>query len=375
MSFAFQKRLLDAIKERLTARQYRYVDNSHAYYVRPCEANMRADKEWFAHCRHLDARAFMADNAREIALQVTSKGTLYSLLADKHSRDTLLLVALYALLGHRFVRFPYYGPNTLARRAELREQCLVEEKNVAMREALAADAFGVGYALQRYHARMAQEEVDFYGSAEFLYQLDAFPPYRYAADGTVVEVRPGDHVIDCGACYGDTALFFAATVGENGRVLSFEPHPAISRLYLRNRGLNPRLAERMTLIPAATGDRAGGTLPFSLCGPGSHLDHTKPNLQRVDIPITTIDAEMERLGWSQVDFIKMDVEGAELITLQGALNTLRRFRPRLAVCLYHKPEDFFLIPRFLVECDLNYRFYLEHHYMNGWETVLYADPQ
>ena len=47
---------------------------------------------------------------------------------------------------------------------------------------------------------------------------------------------------------------------------------------------------------------------------------------------------------------------------------------RLAVCLYHSPEDFFRIPRFLVECDLGYRFYLEHHFMNGWETVLYAVP-
>ena len=37
-------------------------------------------------------------------------------------------------------------------------------------------------------------------------------------------------------------------------------------------------------------------------------------------------------------------------------------------------EDFFRIPRFLVECDLGYRFYLEHHFMNGWETVLYALP-
>ncbi|HJA79646.1 FkbM family methyltransferase [uncultured Desulfovibrio sp.] len=375
MSFAFQKRLQDGIRERLSSRKYRYVDNSLAYYSRPCEENMRADKEWFAHFRHLDARDFMAANARDIALQITTKGTLYGLLADRHSRDTLLLVTLYALLGHRFVRFPYYGPDTLARRAELRSQCLVEEENAAMREALAADAFGVGCALQRYRTRMAGEDVDFYGTAEFLYQVDAFPPYRYAADGAVVEARPGDHVIDCGACYGDTALFFAASVGADGQVLSFEPHPTISRLYLRNRDLNPQLAGRMTLVPAATGNTAGGTLPFSLCGPGSHLEHTKPGLRRVDIPITTIDAEMERRNWSRVDFIKMDVEGAELSTLQGAVQTLRRFRPRLAVCLYHKPEDFFLIPRFLVECDLGYRFYLEHHFMNNWETVLYAEPQ
>lgn len=374
MTNAFQKRLEEGIERHLSSRQCRYVDNSYAYYAHPCEENTREDKEWFARYPHIEPTAFMAAHAQEIARQVLTKGTLYTLLADRHSRDTLLLVALYALLGHRFVRFPYYAPDTLARRQALHDRCLVEEEDPAMREALARDAFGVGSRLHRYRTRMAGEEVSFYGSSEFLYQLEAFPPYRYAAGPVRVAVQPGDHVIDCGACYGDTALLFAASAGEDGRVLSFEPHPDIGRLFQRNRDLNPRLARRMTLLPAATGETAGGTAAFSLCGPGSHLDHSNPRLQRADIPVTSIDAETERLGWPRVDFIKMDVEGAELATLKGAERTLRRFRPRLAVCLYHSPEDFFRIPRFLVECDLGYRFYLEHHFMNGWETVLYALP-
>ena len=63
-------------------------------------------------------------------------------------------------------------------------------------------------------------------------------------------------------------------------------------------------------VPAATGETAGGTVAFSLCGPGSHLEHNNPRLRRADIPLTSIDAETERLGWPRVDFIKMDVEGA-----------------------------------------------------------------
>ena len=374
MTTAFQKRLEEGIQQRLSSRRYHYVDNSYAYYVHPCEENMREDKDWFARYPHIDPAAFMAAHAREIARQVLTKSTLYDLLADRHSRDTLLLVALYALLGHRFVRFPYHTPGATARRQALHERCRVAEEDPAIREALARDAFGVGCRLERYRARMAGEEVDFYGTSEFLYQLAAFPPYRYASGPVSVTVRPGDHVIDCGACYGDTALFFAACAGEDGKVLSFEPHPSIGQLFRHNRDLNPRLARRMTLLPAATGETAGGTVAFSLCGPGSHLEHSNPRLQRADIPLTSIDAEADRLDWPRVDFIKMDVEGAELATLKGAERTLRRFRPRLAVCLYHSPEDFFRIPRFLVECDLGYRFYLEHHFMNGWETVLYALP-
>lgn len=374
MSSAFQTRLEEGIQQRLSSRKYRYVDNSYAYYIHPCEENTRQDKDWFARCPQIDPRAFLAAHAREISRQVLTKSTLYALLADRHSRETLLLVALYALLGHRFVRFPYYAPDATARRQALHERCLVAEEDPDMRKALARDAFGTGSRLHRYRTRMAGEEVSFYGGSEFLYQLEAFPPYCYASGPVRIGVQPGDHVIDCGACYGDTALFFAASAGEAGRVLSLEPHPGIGQLFLRNRDLNPRLARRMTLLPAASGATAGGTAAFSLCGPGSHLEHSNPRLQRADIPLTSIDAEMDRLNWPRADFIKMDVEGAELASLKGAERTLRRFRPRLAVCLYHSPEDFFRIPRFLVECDLGYRFYLEHHFMNGWETVLYAVP-
>ena len=374
MTSAFQKRLEEGIQQRLSSRKYRYVDNSYAYYTHPCEENTREDKDWFAQYPDISPAVFMATHVQAIARQVLTKSTLYALLADRHSRDTLLLVALYALLGHRFVRFPYFAPDAPAQRQALHARCLVAEEDPSMREALARDAFGVGSRLNRYRTHMAGEEVSFYGTGEFLYQLEAFPPYRYAAGTILVDVQRGDHVIDCGACYGDTALLFAAKAGEDGKVLSFEPHPGIGQLFLRNRDMNPRLARRMTLLSAATGETAGGTAAFSLCGPGSHLEHHNPRLQRAEIPVTSIDAEVDRQGWSRVDFIKMDVEGAELSTLKGAELTLRRFRPRLAVCLYHSPEDFFRIPRFLVECDLGYRFYLEHHFMNGWETVLYAVP-
>lgn len=375
MTSAFQKRLEEGIRQHLSSRKYRYVDNSYAYYTHPCEENTREDKDWFACYPEITPAAFMAAHAQEIARQVLTKSTLYALLADRHSRDTLLLVALYALLGHRFVRFPYFAPDAPTRRQALHECCLVPEENPAIREALARDAFGVGCRLTRYRTQMAGETVDFYGTGEFLYQIEAFPPYCYNAGTIHVDVQRGDHVIDCGACYGDTALLFAAKTGKEGKVLSFEPHPGIGRLFLLNREMNPHLARRMTLLPAATGERAGGTAAFSLCGPGSHLEHSNPRLQRADIPVTSIDAEVDRLCWPRVDFIKMDVEGAELSTLKGAAYSLRRFRPRLAVCLYHNPEDFLHIPHFLVECDLGYRFYLEHHFMNGWETVLYAVPQ
>ena len=78
---------------------------------------------------------------------------------------------------------------------------------------------------------------------------------------------------------------------------------------------------------------------------------------------------------SKVDFIKMDIEGAEYDALAGAQDVLQRFRPRLAISLYHRPSDFVTIPRYLDSLGLNYRFYLDHHTLYINESVLFAIPE
>ncbi|GKG94689.1 hypothetical protein CE91St38_26970 [Desulfovibrionaceae bacterium] len=370
----FQRKLLKGIAICLTQTDHRYIDNSLEYYTSLSAEAMRRDKEWFAAVSLPEASAFLRANAQAVALQVMTKGELYSLLADAHSRNLLVQVALFALLGHRFVKFPYHAPTAVSRRTELGKLHAVAESDAIMRDAVANDDFGVGYRLRLFSTSMAEERVTLYSTAEFLYQLEAFPPYRYAKGDVRIDVLPGDHVLDCGACYGDTALLFAAKAGERGRVLSFEPHPDIGRLFLHNMKRNPHLAGRMSMMPAATGNTRDGELVLNLCGPGSYLGDGVAVLRKARVPMTCLDDEMVRRQWPRVDFIKMDVEGAELATLQGAERILRGCRPKLAVCLYHKPEDFLLIPRFLHGLDLGYRFYLEHHFVNNWETVLYALP-
>ena len=68
----------------------------------------------------------------------------------------------------------------------------------------------------------------------------------------------------------------------------------------------------------------------------------------------------------------MDIEGAELESLQGARKTIRRDRPKLAVCIYHKPEDMIEIPLYIKELVPEYKLYIRHHSNSGTETVLYA---
>ena len=53
----------------------------------------------------------------------------------------------------------------------------------------------------------------------------------------------------------------------------------------------------------------------------------------------------------------MDIEGSELNALQGAEKTIREFRPKLAISLYHKEDDFIVIPDYLKKLNLQYEFF------------------
>lgn len=87
------------------------------------------------------------------------------------------------------------------------------------------------------------------------------------------------------------------------------------------------------------------------------------------VPVVCID---DVVGNDKVTFIKMDVEGCELNALIGAKNTIIRNKPKLAICIYHKPQDIITIPSYILSLIPNYRFYIRHYASNYWETVLYA---
>lgn len=74
----------------------------------------------------------------------------------------------------------------------------------------------------------------------------------------------------------------------------------------------------------------------------------------------------------KVTFIKMDVEGAELEALKGAEATIKRDKPRCAICVYHKPEDIDTITEYLHKLVPEYKFYMRHYSLCDYETVLYA---
>jgi FkbM family methyltransferase len=110
-------------------------------------------------------------------------------------------------------------------------------------------------------------------------------------------------------------------------------------------------------------------LPFhGMMGEGCALS----TLGSVQIAAAALD---EIVPSRHLDFIKLDVEGAEIQALGGAAGVIRRSRPILAISLYHKPEDIWRIPDLLSGICDNYQFYIRQHCYNSFELVLYAIPE
>lgn len=78
------------------------------------------------------------------------------------------------------------------------------------------------------------------------------------------------------------------------------------------------------------------------------------------------------LGDDKVTFIKMDIEGAEEKALLGAERSIKKWKPQLAICIYHKQNDLWRIPFLVHSMVPEYKLYVRHHMPNINETVLYA---
>ena len=74
----------------------------------------------------------------------------------------------------------------------------------------------------------------------------------------------------------------------------------------------------------------------------------------------------------RITYIKYDLEGADYAAIQGAAETIKRDKPKLALSLYHEIEDLWRIPEFIMNLVPEYKFYVRHHHYTKHEKVLYA---
>ncbi|MBP0600717.1 FkbM family methyltransferase [Herbaspirillum sp. LeCh32-8] len=189
--------------------------------------------------------------------------------------------------------------------------------------------------------------------------------YFYERDGVRVLPEKGDVVIDGGACLGDTALVFSNAVGATGKVYAFDPVAE----HLKMLELNIAQFQHPNVVP----------MPYGLSDhnvdcPPMVMTNYQPAFRTdgQDVPLRSLDDLVAKGEIDKVDFIKLDIEGAELEMLQGAGEAIRRFRPKLAVSLYHKPNDLFELVEYIHREFPFYKLYLGHYTIWSSETVLYC---
>jgi len=192
--------------------------------------------------------------------------------------------------------------------------------------------------------------------------------YRYQCHKEIVEVEKGDIIIDAGVGWGDTTVYLAAKAGKEGHSYAFDILKDGMNALNAQLELNKE-QQNITPVLKALSDTSGDKVYISSPSPGARIEKKKTETAVYTI---TIDDYVTVEKIDRVDFIKMDIEGAEISAIKGAETTIRTFKPKLAISVYHKWDDLLTIPTLIQDFRDDYKFYLDCTTGFGGEAVLYA---
>jgi FkbM family methyltransferase len=291
----------------------------------------------------------------------------YRSLRNAESRAIFRDLNKYRMLGSYYTRIAYNRELYEAMERVVREDVPFEMPEEPMEDPL-------GHEIRLWSVDYCGRKLQFYGSKHSIYSIRDGQQYYYDLGGVRIMPEEGDVVLDGGAFLGETAMRFAIDVGPSGRVIGFDPfprHTAIANEVARRNGLD----DRVQFVAAGLGAASSVASLDEALAPadaaaGSGIDFGR----RVDSSdrVITIDDYCAWSGIDRVDFLKMDIEGFEMPALHGSHATISKWRPKLAICLYHKYRDLWQITNHIQDRYPFYDLYLGHYTLHGEETVLYA---
>lgn len=169
------------------------------------------------------------------------------------------------------------------------------------------------------------------------------------------------NIVDGGAFEGETALYFLTHVYGKSNIFAFEPGEAqyktlvnVTKPYAHITQVNAGLWHESTSLSfSSDGDGSGGHI-------SSNGDIT--------INVVAMDDFSPKL---EPDLVKLDIEGAESNALQGGKDTIRQFKPNMAICLYHSWQDWLILPQMLTDLLPNHTVCFGHHGLRYYDSVIY----
>ncbi len=189
-------------------------------------------------------------------------------------------------------------------------------------------------------------------------ELDQHRSYSYPQIN--FDVEEGDIVLNCGANSSKSecehATYFASK-SRTGKVYAFEPIPRIYNEFLEDiRGYD-------NIISINKGVWSENTVAyFEDFGGASAIKADG----KIRVELIKIDDFVRENNIERVNFINMDIEGAELEALKGAEWTIRTFKPKLVISIYHKPEHFYEIPQYIKSIAPEYKMWVLNNEPHPW---------
>lgn len=235
-------------------------------------------------------------------------------------------------------------------------------------EAAQRDNALIVIASDKYMVEMSEQLSKYGVPKERIFIMDKtwfiFNDEKQYFDLNIIDLKDNEVFVDCGAADGWDTVRFLNTCGEDSKVFIFEPFiDNVEDLYKKF------LYERKVHISSkgvwshncklAINDTRGGRFSVQLY---------EDDLGNIDV--VSLDSELEKEA--KISYIKMDIEGSELNAIKGSEKIIARTKPKLAVCIYHRPEDIYEIPLYIKSIVPEYKFYIRHYSNYNCETVLYA---
>ncbi len=280
---------------------------------------------------------------------------LYNVLNDDRSKSFLIELLVYKILGFHKVKL------------SLNTDIFFEERESTNEYKKVGDVLKVDQntLLNLYDIYPLNFDLRLYFHKNGLFTDFILEQYNYE---NFIKVEDNDIVIDAGGCYGDTALYFAALGAKE--VYVYEFIPSNIEVMKKNINLNDKYKNNIKIVSNPVWSESN--VKFSYKDEGSSSKVGDYNSFKDKTETLSIDDLVDLKKLNKVDFIKMDIEGAEVPALNGAINTIKKYKPKLAISVYHKPDDMIVIPKLINEIRDDYKFYLDYYTIFADEIILYA---
>lgn len=187
---------------------------------------------------------------------------------------------------------------------------------------------------------------------------------QYFPGKEILTTLPGEVFIDAGAYNGETSEKFSKWCKDYSKIYLMEPDGLmfqVAKEYIKLKKIdhvnciNKGAYSHTTEI---------GFMNIAESGSSNISEDGKEKIQTISID--------EMLAGEKATYIKMDIEGAEMAALEGAEKTIVKYKPKLAISIYHNEDDLWKIPFYIKNKYPWYRIFIRHYTSFTTETVLYA---